>query len=98
MVRWLKIHRSRLPYSGSIQCSIRCGTIRASKNSLRLDRSRRDQNNAHGTLWYAEPKGITNAISYAKFYSRSHDAVIRAYGDAGNGIETHEQAGDFKDW
>jgi len=44
------------------------------------------------------PKGITNAISSAKFYSRSHDAVIRAYGDAGNGIETHEHAGDFKDW
>jgi hypothetical protein len=31
----------------------------------------------------------------AKFYSRSHDAVIRVYDDAGNVIETHEQAGDF---
>jgi hypothetical protein len=72
--------------------------IRAFRNWLRLDRSRRDQNNARGTLWYAEPNEITNAISYAKFYSRSHDAVIRAYGDAGNGIETHEHAGDFKDW
>jgi len=73
--------------------------IRGFRNWLRLDRSRRDQNNAHGTLWYAEPKGITNAISYAEFYSRSHDAVIRACGDAGNdGIETHEHAGDFKDW
>ena len=72
--------------------------IRAFRNWLRLDRSRRDQNNGHGTLWYAEPNEITNAISYAKFYSRSHDAVIRPYGDAGNGIETHEHAGDFKDW
>src|SRR6266496_1710758 len=35
-----------------------------------------------------------NAISYAKFYSRSHDAVIRVYDDAGNVIETHEHAGD----
>jgi hypothetical protein len=42
-----------------------------------------------GRLWYGEP----NAISYAKFYSRSHDAVIRVYDDAGNVIETHEQVG-----
>jgi hypothetical protein len=29
--------------------------------------------------------------------SRSHDAVIRVYDDAGNVIETHEHAGDFKE-
>jgi hypothetical protein len=40
-------------------------------------------------LWYAEP----NAISNAKFHSRSHDAVIRVYDEAGNVIETHEHAG-----
>jgi hypothetical protein len=28
----------------------------------------------------------------------SHDAVIHAYDDAGNVIETHEHAGDFKEW
>jgi len=28
--------------------------------------------------------------------SSSHDAVIRVYDEAGNLIETHEQAGDFK--
>ena len=49
-------------------------------------------------LWYGEPNAITNAISYAKFYSRSHDAVIRVYDDADNVIETHEHAGDFKEW
>jgi hypothetical protein len=27
---------------------------------------------------------------------RLHDAVIRAYDNAGNVIETHEHAGDFK--
>ena len=27
-------------------------------------------------------------------YSRSHDAVIRVYDEAGNVIETHEHAGD----
>ena len=36
-----------------------------------------------GGLWYAEPNAITNAVDYAKFYSRSHDAVIRVYDEAG---------------
>jgi len=31
-----------------------------------------------------------------KFRSRSHRAVIRVYDDAGNVIETHEHAGEFK--
>src|SRR6266480_7707973 len=26
--------------------------------------------------WYGEPNAITNAIGYAKFCSRSHDAVV----------------------
>jgi hypothetical protein len=47
-----------------------------------------------GRLWYGEP----NAISNAKFFSRSHDAVIRVCDEAGNVIETHEQAGEFKAW
>jgi hypothetical protein len=29
--------------------------------------------------------------------SRSHDAVIRFYGEAGNVIETREHTGDFKE-
>jgi hypothetical protein len=33
----------------------------------------------------------------AKFYSRSHNAVIRVYDEARNVIETHEHAGDFKE-
>ena len=37
------------------------------------------------------------AIGYAKFRSRSIDAVIRIYDKAGNVIETHEHAGDFKE-
>jgi hypothetical protein len=36
--------------------------------------------------------------SYAKFFSRSDDAVIRVYDEAGNVIETHEHARDFKEW
>jgi hypothetical protein len=36
-----------------------------------------------GRLWYTKPD---EAIDYAKFYSRSHDAVIRVYDAAGNVI------------
>ena len=43
-----------------------------------------------------EPNAINNVIGYAKFYSRSHDAVICVYDAAGNVIETHEHAGKFK--
>jgi hypothetical protein len=39
-----------------------------------------------------------DAIDFAKHRSRSHRAVIRVYDDAGNVIETHEHAGDFKAW
>jgi hypothetical protein len=50
------------------------------------------------TRQMTEPNAISNAIGYAKFYSRSHDAVIHVYDDAGNVIETHEHAADFKEW
>jgi hypothetical protein len=50
-----------------------------------------------GRLWYAEPNAISNAIGYAKFFSRSHEAVIRVYDEAGNVIETHEHVGEFKE-
>jgi hypothetical protein len=50
-----------------------------------------------GRLWYGEPDAISNAIGYAKFFSRSHDAVIRVYDEAGNVIETHEHAGEFRE-
>lgn len=46
----------------------------------------------------ASPNAVANAIGYAEHYSRSHDAVIRVYDDAGNVIETHEPKGDFKEW
>jgi hypothetical protein len=48
-------------------------------------------------LWYGEPNAISNAVGYAKFFSRSHDAVIRIYDAAGNVIETHEHTGEFKE-
>jgi hypothetical protein len=51
-----------------------------------------------GRLWYGEPNAVSNAIGYPKFYSRSHDSVIRVYDETGNVIETHEHKGDFKEW
>ena len=51
-----------------------------------------------GRLWYSEPDATSNAIGYAKFFSRTHDAVIRVYDESGAVIETHEHAGDFKEW
>jgi hypothetical protein len=32
-----------------------------------------------GRLWYGEPDAITNAIGYAKFFSRSHGAAGNRY-------------------
>ena len=48
-------------------------------------------------LWYGEPNAVSNAIGYAEHFSRSRNAVIRVYDDAGNVIETHEHTGDFKE-
>ena len=55
-------------------------------------RSRKDHRNVDlisdllpfGRLWYGEPDAVNNAIGYAKFFSRSHDAVIRVYANAGS--------------
>ena len=49
-----------------------------------------------GRLWYGEQNAVSNAIGYAMHYSRSADAVIRVYDEAGKVIETHEHKGDFK--
>jgi len=40
-----------------------------------------------GGLWYTKQD---DAIDYAEFFSRSHDAVIGVYDEAGDVIETHE--------
>ena len=45
-----------------------------------------------GGLWYDEPDAISNAIGYAKFYSRSHDAVIRVFDEAGGLVETRKSS------
>ena len=44
-------------------------------------------------LWYDEPYAASNAISYAQFNSRSHDALIHVFDAAVNVIETYQPAG-----
>jgi hypothetical protein len=44
-----------------------------------------------GHLWYAGPNTVANAIGYAEHRSRSLDAVIRVYDEAGNVIGTRAQ-------
>ena len=48
-----------------------------------------------GRLWYDTPD---NAVGYALHSSRSHDAVIRVYDDAGNVIETYEHNQSRSAW
>jgi len=50
-----------------------------------------------GRLWYARSNAVSDAVDYAKFYSRSHDAVIRVSDERGNVIETLEHKGEFKE-
>jgi hypothetical protein len=49
-----------------------------------------------GRLWYDGANAASNAIAYAQQYSRAHNAVIRVFDAAGNVIETHEHAGEFR--
>jgi hypothetical protein len=46
--------------------------------------------------WRMSALRIENAIGFAKFFSRSHDTVIRV-DDVSNVIETHEHAGNSKE-
>jgi hypothetical protein len=50
-----------------------------------------------GRLCYDGAQAAANAIGYAKFYSRSHHAVLRVYDATGNVIDTHEHKGDFRE-
>jgi hypothetical protein len=44
------------------------------------------------------PNAASNTVSYARHYSRPHNAVIRVYDDTDNVIETQEHKGEFKEW
>ena len=49
-----------------------------------------------GRLWYDGSNATSNAIGYASQYSRSHDAVIRVYDDAGDVIELRSERSRFQ--
>ena len=51
-----------------------------------------------GHLWYGGPKAVGNAIAYARHHSRSRHSVIRGLRHRCNVIETHDHAGEFKEW
>jgi len=42
-----------------------------------------------GRLWYGERNAASNAVDYAKFFSRSHPAVIRVYDQSGTVVSNH---------
>ena len=50
-----------------------------------------------GRLWYGNPNAASNAVDYAKFYSRSHSSMIRVFDEAGNVVEEQEDKGNFKE-
>ena len=74
----------------------RCGEVRPRKDKRGVDLISAVL--PFGRLWYGEPNAVSNAIGYARHRSRSHNAVIRVYDEAGNVIETHEHKGEFKEW
>ena len=86
-----------------MRCSERRAAVMTSSQHAYEVRPRKDHRGVDlisdalpfGRLWYDTPD---HAIGYAMHSSRSHDAVIRVYDDAGNVIETHEHKGDFKEW
>ncbi len=56
-------------------------------NSFHQEGLRASEALPFGALWYNK---ADDAIGYAEHRSRSHDAVLRVYDDAGNVIATHE--------
>jgi hypothetical protein len=48
-----------------------------------------------GLLWFEGPEATKDAVNYARFFSRSHPAIIRVFDDSGRVAETLEFADDF---
>jgi hypothetical protein len=81
-------HRGKLDRRKHSTTSIHIYEIRP-----RADKHGFDQSSdalSYSPLWYRGPNAIRDVIGYAKHRSRSHDAVIRVYDEAGNMIKTHE--------
>jgi predicted transcriptional regulator len=48
-----------------------------------------------GLLWFEGADAMGDAVNYARFFSRSHPAIIRVFDDSGMVAETLELAGDY---
>jgi hypothetical protein len=48
-------------------------------------------------VYEVRPRKDHRGVDYAKFRSRSPDAVIRVCDEPGNVTEAHEHAGEFKE-
>ena len=48
-----------------------------------------------GVLWFEGPEAIGDAVNYARFFSRSHPALVRLFDESGTVVETLEFAADF---
>jgi hypothetical protein len=98
---WFLIHHAAA--RPTIRCSQALAVAMTSSQHVYEVRSRKDHRCVElisdalpfGRLWYGEPD---DAIEYAKHCSRSYNAVIRVFDEAGNVIETHEHAGESKEW
>jgi hypothetical protein len=101
-ISWLEIGVTLATWDSHAPVSARafssCKTTSSPRSEDRFAKADTNHDGTFGRLWYGEPNAVSNAIRYAKFYSRSHDAVVRVYDEAGNVIETHEHAGEFKAW
>jgi hypothetical protein len=89
--RWTKSDRDKHSTTSTHVYEIR---LRADKSGVDLISDALP----YSPLWYRGPNAIRDAVGYAKFYSGSHDAVIRVFDEAGNVVETHEHADGFKGW
>ena len=88
-----------LPFAGVIALNAfapKASRARRIANSTSAPQGSNSDSLPFDRLWYGEPNAISHAIGYAMHRSRSHDAVIRVYDDAGNVIATHEHKGAFE--
>ena len=48
-----------------------------------------------GVLWFEGPEAIGDAVNYARFFSRSHPAIVRVFDESGRVVEILEFVDDF---
>ena len=92
---------------GHLECGANCwpDAVTSSQHVYEV-RPRKDQRGVDlisdalpfGRLWYDGPNAVSERNRLREVIAADHiDAVIRVYDEAGNVIETHEHAGEFKE-